>query len=463
MTRVDGFSESVFTDKGKLLFMQDNFLRMKVSSFAYSSKAGTISEGRTTQNSVKIKKPITAGSMYQDNLEQVGGGVYTTEDNVGYLINTAIYAYERSTPFNIEEVGLYALNPTTNEETLVWVGKLKDAVLYDPKTDVTVNIYVPITNKDIKIDLYTDPQRIREHNTNLDTHLALRELAENSKLYGFDEGKANEVILNSPTWEKNKFFANYREPKMYMFEPKFTNSGKATFKERGKKAYPVWLLGNELEGGELEGGIPTTVVYKATPTPHFSLIPSQMSSEKRTVWRYEIKEDGEKLIPTSLINKDQDIDKISINIEGAEVIDLKDFSLVEGGITTNWNTLKKGQRVRVEALKIGQAVSQRWNTWRIKIEQDGKFNFPTVGIAKDQTLKNISVNIQGLEIIDLTGFQILEDSILLPFGNLKKGQMIKIEALKKGVFANKDTVELASKKELDDLQKQVDVLKALHS
>jgi hypothetical protein len=448
---VDGFSESVFTSKGKLLFMREDYLRVKISSFAYSASSGEISEDRVEQVNIKIKKDIVAGSMYQKELENIGGGIYTTEDNVGYLINTAIYSYERANPFDIEEVGLYAIDPLTNEEVLVWVGKLKDAILYDPKIDVMVNIYIPITNKDIKVDLYTDPQRIREHNEDINSHKHLRELAENSKLFGHDEGSVNQVVLNNPTWETNHFYPEYREPKMYMFEPSFTNTGASTFKERGKKALPIKYLGNPLAGGALEKGIPTTVVYQAKPTPHFKLIPSKLKSEKKTVWRYQVQEDGATLIPTHMIQVGQDKNRISLSIEGVEVIDLQDFEIVQDGITTKWTTLKKGQWIRVEALQEGQYISEKYETWRFQVEEDGQVDFRTPTIVEDQPMKGISLNIRGFEIVDLTGCHITKDTFTIGYTNLKKGQWVKIGAIKKAVFVDNGLQEVLTAEQADDL------------
>jgi len=418
---IDGFSESVFTDVGTTLFTQDNYLKIKIDRFAYSGTVGTIDTTRVDQEDVKVYKDILSGSRFID------------ENVNGYRIDTRVDAYEYASTFDIEEVGLYAKDPQNgDQEVLVWVGKLANPIRYNPKIEVTISVYIPLTNGDIKVDLYTNPKRVSDHNLDINSHEELRLLAENSKLMGIDRSsEENQIILTNPAWVGQKVFYEYIEPKAYLFIAKHTNTGAVTFREEGKYNHPLRLKGNDLMGGEVEAGKPYYAIYQALPDPHFELVGLGQDIIKRTVWRIKVDSDGQTEFVTRDINPNQDMNLVVINVDGIEIINLVDWSLGTDKVVTTWDSLKKDQWIKVEAFKIGQTQTPKWGVWRFQITEDGQTDLPVVGIDEEQPINDISLNIEGLEVIDLSEFTLGVDKITTTWDSLKKDQWVKVEAFKK--------------------------------
>jgi hypothetical protein len=261
MPNLAGFANSVFTTKGKTLFTSEGDIKIKVSSFAYSTKKGSITEDRVDQSDIRIKKAIPYGSNY--NLG----------DSIGYKISTRLDAFELADSFEIEEVGLYAIDPATNSDVLVWVGELTYPTPYNPNIDLSIDVYMPLTNRDISVELFTNPTRVSDHNDDINSHKHLRELVESNKYFGKDVGEVNAIVLDNPTWVGQFKTQGYQEPKVYLFTAKNENTGAVTFKEEGKEALPLYHKGEPItERGLIKEGKEYYSVYRENPTPHFDLL-----------------------------------------------------------------------------------------------------------------------------------------------------------------------------------------------
>lgn len=171
----NSFRDSIFTNVGKKLFSTDMGINLSFNKFKLCATAGEIVPERTSQTNVKYAETITSASSYED------------EDSFGYKVTVRIPSGALSTAFKIVELGLYS-EDSSNNEVLCWVGKPDVAIAYTTKTDVTIDIYIPIEDQDITIDVETNPARLAEHNEDLNSHPYLLDILKNA---GLLENKAD--------------------------------------------------------------------------------------------------------------------------------------------------------------------------------------------------------------------------------------------------------------------------------
>lgn len=185
----NSFSNSVFTTVGKQLFSSEAGINLSFNKFKLAATYGLIESSRTSQTNIKFADVVTSATKYEDG------------DSVGYQVTLRISSGALSTPFNIEEVGLYSNN--NGVDVLSWVGKPDVAIAYTSKTDVTIVVLIPIEDQDIKIDVDTNPKRLSDHNNDINSHPYLKNLLKDAGLLdNRSDGKMflqiNDVNITSP-------------------------------------------------------------------------------------------------------------------------------------------------------------------------------------------------------------------------------------------------------------------------
>lgn len=196
---INTFNESCFTDKGKKAFSKEDGIHVNFTKFMLCSSSGVIDSSRTSQNDVKYSATITKAENFRDG------------DSYGYMLSLQLPAGALSSSFNIEELGLYSMDGS--EEVLSYLAKPDTPIPYTVKTEINLDVIIPIEDHDIVIDVETNPKRLGEHNTDRNAHPEILKILDEA---GLTENRKNGkpyTKVNVPEIEApvhNKFY--YKSP-----------------------------------------------------------------------------------------------------------------------------------------------------------------------------------------------------------------------------------------------------------